>query len=86
MQRIIILNGPAGVGKTTISKLLANTSENSVCISGDELKNFIINKTTSVQERLGYKNGATLIDNFVEAGYELIIFEYVFPNQEHIDY
>lgn len=86
MQKIIILNGPAGVGKTTIGNLLANTSENSVCISGDELNKFIINKTESVKGRLGYKNGAALIDNFAEAGYELIIFEYVFPSQEHIDY
>lgn len=86
MQQVIILNGPAGVGKTTIGKLLAQESENSVCISGDALKDFIIRKTDTVKGRLGYKNGASLIRNFVDAGYELIIFEYIFPSKKQISY
>ena len=87
MKQVIILNGPAGVGKTTVGKLLAQESENSVCISGDALKEFIVNrKTDTVQGRLGYKNGAMLIQNFLKAGYELVIFEYVFPSRKQIDY
>ncbi len=86
MQQLIILNGPAGVGKTTVGKLLAKEFENSVCISGDVLKEFIVNRTDKVKGRLGYENGASLIHNFLDAGYEQIIFEYIFPSQEQIEY
>ncbi len=86
MRQVIILNGPAGVGKTSVGKLLAQKSENSVCISGDALKNFIVRKTSAVTGRLGYKNGASLIRNYLDAGYELVIFEYIFPSKEQIDY
>jgi len=86
MQQVIILNGPAGVGKTSVGKLLAQKSENSVCISGDALKDFIVRKTDTVKGRLGYKNGASLIYNFLNAGYELVIFEYVFPSKKQIEY
>lgn len=86
MRQVIILNGPAGVGKTTVGKLLAQRAENGVCISGDALKNFVVRRTGSVKGRLGYRNGATLIRNFIEAGYELVVFEYVFPGKEQINY
>ena len=86
MQQVIILNGPAGVGKTSVGKLLAKESENSVCISGDAIKDFIVRKTDTVKGRLGYKNGASLIRNYLDAGYKLVIFEYVFPSKQQIDY
>ncbi len=86
MKQVIILNGPAGVGKTSVGKLLAQESENSVCISGDAFKDFIVRKTGTVKGRLGYKNGASLIRNYLDAGYELVIFEYVFPSKKQIDY
>lgn len=86
MAQIILLNGPAGVGKTTIGKLLAKHLDESVCISGDVLKEVIINRTENVHRRMGYKNGATLVNNFINAGYKNIIFEYVFPSNEQIEY
>ena len=86
MQKLIIINGPAGVGKTTISRLLAEHFSNSVCISGDILRNFIVNRGPEVKGRLGYRNGASLILNFLEAGYECVIFEYVFPARSQLDF
>ncbi len=85
-QQVIILNGPAGVGKTTIGRLIAAKFQNGVCISGDALKAFIIHRTASVKGRLGYKNGASLVNNFIDAGYEMVVFEYVFPARKHVEY
>ena len=87
MKNVVILNGPAGVGKTTVGRLLAAKSRNGVCIEGDVFKNFIVTKEEStVEGRLGYKNGVSLIQNFLDAGYQLIVFEYVFPSKDQIDY
>ncbi len=86
-RKVIIINGPAGVGKTTISKALAANYQNSACIEGDQLKYFIVNRDVNVVAgRLSYKNGATLINNFILAKYEYVIFEYVFENIDAIDY
>lgn len=87
MKNVVIINGPAGVGKTTVGRLLASLSKNGVCIEGDALKKFIVTKQEgAVAGRLGYKNGASLVRNFLEAGYELVVFEYVFQSKEQIDY
>lgn len=86
-KKVVIINGPAGVGKTTISKALAAKYQNSACIEGDQLKHFIVNRDSNiVAGRLSYKNGATLIHNFILANYECVIFEYVFENIDAIDY
>jgi len=41
-QRVVILNGPPGVGKTTIGRLLAARAANGACIGGDALAGFIV--------------------------------------------
>ena len=61
MARMIILNGPAAAGKTTISQKLAKYDENSVVVHSDDIKNFIKSKSNhSLEEKLGYKHGAWL--------------------------
>jgi len=83
---VIILNGPAGVGKTTVAKLLAQKSKSSICIHGDSLRGMIMSRSGSEEGRLGYRNGAMLIDNFKRAGYDLVIFDYIFPSSEHVTF
>ncbi len=43
-QRVVILNGPAGVGKTTVGHLLAERVANGVCIEGDALAAFVVTR------------------------------------------
>jgi ABC-type transport system involved in cytochrome c biogenesis ATPase subunit len=35
MGQVVVLNGPAGVGKTSIGRLLAGTARNGACVHGE---------------------------------------------------
>lgn len=39
-----MLNGPSGVGKSTIARLLAGRVANGACIHGDALADFIVTR------------------------------------------
>jgi len=85
--RIILLNGPAGVGKTTVGRALASLAPNGSCIHGDCLKHFVVSRVDGmVAGGLGYRNGAVVAANFIEAGYDLVVFEYVFERPSNVDY
>ncbi len=84
-QLVVILNGPAGVGKTTVGRLLAGRVANGVCIEGDALAAFIVTRAPgAVHAGLGYENGATIAANYVRAGYDLVVFEYCFEERRHV--
>jgi chloramphenicol 3-O-phosphotransferase len=85
--RVVLLNGPAGVGKTTVGRALAATVPNGACIHGDCFKRFIVSRVEgTVAGGLGYTNGATVAASFVEAGYDLVIFAYVFERRANVDH
>ncbi len=84
--RVVLLNGPAGIGKTTVGRVLASLVPNGACIHGDCLKNFVVSRVGgTVLGGLGYINGATVAANFVDAGYDIVVFEYVFEHPAHVD-
>jgi hypothetical protein len=84
-QRVVIVNGPAAVGKTTVGRLLAGRAANGVCISGDALADFIVTRVDgAVGTGLGYVNGATIAANFIRAGYALVVFEYCLESAAHV--
>jgi len=84
--KIIIINGPPGVGKSTIAELLAQSSQNSVCIRGDDIKHWIVNRNSEeLTKGLTYINGGTCCKNYFKAGYELIVFEYVFTKKVDVE-
>jgi hypothetical protein len=84
--RVVVLNGPAGVGKTTVGRLLAGRAANGVCIHGDSLADFIVGRRDGdVRLGLGYEGGGLLASNYLDAGYELVVFEYCFERPEYIE-
>ena len=82
---IVIINGPAGVGTTTVSKAFSKYGRNSAVVEGDSIKRFIAKRNDGgVETGLGYLNGATVSSNYIKAGYDLVIFEYVFEDASHL--
>lgn len=83
--RIPLLNGPAGVGKTTVGQRLAGAVPNGVCIHGDDLKNFVVSRQDgTVASGLSYVGGAALAEVYLGAGFDLVVFEFVFEKPEHV--
>jgi predicted kinase len=78
-NKVIIINGPSGVGKSTISHILSRSIRKGVHIDVDILRHLVANhRLTREQVALAYRNAASLADNFLAAGYTVII-DGVFP-------
>ena len=82
---VIILNGPAGVGKSTVGRALAALAPNGVCIHGDDLRAFIVTRQSgATASGTTYTIGAAVAAGFLVAGYERIVFEFVFETPEQV--
>ena len=82
---MIVLNGPSGVGKTTVGRLLASRVRNGACVHGDALRDFVVSRADDdVQLGLGVVNAAAVAANFVRGGYERVVVDYVFEHPRHI--
>ena len=81
MNKLYIITGPAGVGKSTVSKNIASSLEKSVLIEGDDIYNqFVGGRISPWKENapldLFWKNSTTLIKNYLEEGYD-VVFNYI---------
>jgi RimJ/RimL family protein N-acetyltransferase len=83
--RVVIVNGPAGVGKTTAARALAALGRSGACVHGDDLKGFVVRRDAPVATGLGYRNGATVAGNFIAGGYDLVVFDYVFESPAGVE-
>lgn len=83
--QVIVINGPAGVGKTTISRDLQARLSGTVCVHGDDLRQFAPDDAANF---LGpgstYRAGAALALSYLEMGATRVIFDYVFTRPEQI--
>jgi predicted kinase len=85
-QFIVIINGPSGVGKSTVSHILSGKFKKCVHVDIDLLCEFVPNnKGTAAEMRLAYKNAANVTSNFVRAGYRAIV-DGVFPSGREIGF
>jgi thymidylate kinase len=86
MPEVVVLNGPAGVGKTTVGRRLAAGVRNGVCVHGDDLRRFVVARDPrTVVAGPSYVAGAALADVYLDAGYDRVVFEYVFPAARHVE-
>ena len=81
MKKIYIITGPAGVGKTTISKELANRLDKVALIEGDDIYNMIIKPELKPWKEpnhlnIFWKNVYSLIDNYLDEGFD-VVFNYI---------
>jgi chloramphenicol 3-O-phosphotransferase len=84
-RRVVLLNGPAGVGKTTVGRRLAERATNGVCIAGDSLKEFVVSRDRHRPRGMAYTAAAALADVYLDAGFELVVFEFVFETEQHVE-
>lgn len=80
-NKLYIITGPAGVGKSTVSKNIAASLEKSVLIEGDDIYNqFVGGRISPWKENapidLFWKNSIMLIKNYLEEGYD-VVFNYI---------
>jgi predicted kinase len=82
---IVILNGPPGVGKTTVAKMLKQRLLGTVCIHGDELRAFA---PEVPRKHLGggstYRAAAVLACSYLQMGAPRVLFDYCFLRPSHL--
>lgn len=86
MKRIYIISGPAGVGKSTIAKRLAESFEHSAYIEGDIINHIVVGGYLPPWESeeslsLVWENIADLSINFLQANKNVIIDYVAFPKE-----
>lgn len=85
MNKLFIITGPAGVGKTTISNKLASSLSKSVLIEGDTVYNFFVGGRISPCKEnapleLFWGNCIYLINSYLEKGYD-VVFNYIISDE-----
>ena len=85
MNKLYIITGPAGVGKSTISYEIGKRLEKSVVIEGDTVYNFFVGGRIrpwypNAPLELFWNNCIMLIKSYLENGYD-VVFNYIIkPN------
>jgi len=81
---VIVLNGPRGVGKTTVLSHLCTLLAGTVAINGDQLRAFA---PPDARAHLGggatYRAAGTLARAYGEMGAERVVFDFVFLRASH---
>lgn len=81
MSFLYFITGPAGVGKSTISKYLAESMEKSALIEGDDIYHLVCGGYIKPwlegnHLEVFWENCIDLIQNFINKGYD-VVFNYI---------
>lgn len=79
-KRLFIISGPASVGKTTVSRVLAHhLTEKTAIVDGDDILRFhLVNCSASDFFLL---NAKTIINNFLKSGVDVVFSHSVLPEE-----
>lgn len=85
-NKLYLITGPAGVGKSTISNAIANKLKKSVLIEGDDIYNFFVGGRISpwledAPLDLFWDNCVYLINSYLKSGYD-VVFNYIISPQQ----
>ena len=86
MNKLYVITGPAGVGKSTISRKIAESFEKSVIIEGDDIYHLVIGGYISPWKKgnhldLLWKNCFSLMKNSLDNGYD-VVFNYILNKRQ----
>jgi len=75
MNKVILLNGPAGVGKTTISKKYIDENPLSISIEGDKIIGMMgqWRKNEEVARQLVFEHTKSLLETHLKSGYDVVL-------------
>ena len=81
MSNLYIITGPPGVGKSTISKSLANKLNKSVLLEGDDIYHHVVSSYVSPWKEgnhldVFWKVSINTIKTYLESGYD-VVFNYI---------
>ena len=88
MPNLYVVTGPAGVGKSTISRRLATIKEKSVLIEGDTIYSQVVGGYVSAWKegnhlKIFWKICLDMIESYLSEGYD-VVFNYI-VNPEHLE-
>ena len=86
LTKLIIINGPPGVGKSVVGNLLFSKLSNSALLDGDDVWRINPFKVNEVTKNIVMQNILFVLRNYIEANYEYVIFIWVLHEQPIIDY
>jgi len=77
MPNLYIITGPAGVGKSTVSKKLAESKNKSVLIEGDEIYHHVVGSYIPAWKEgnhleLFWNICFDMIDKYLTSGYDVV--------------
>lgn len=86
MNKLYLITGPAGVGKSTISKILAESKAKCALIEGDDVYHFVKGGYVSPWKdgnhlEVFWQNCLDIISNFLNSGYD-VVFNYIIKKDD----
>lgn len=83
--RLVVLNGPPGVGKSSVARQLRDLRPGTVAIEGDALRAFV---SDQAKAHLGggstYRAAGALAGTYFTMGAARVVFDYVFLRPSHV--